>query len=268
MHRPGRRAERLGDRAARERTPGRRRRRASSVGRPGIAEPTHRVAVEVRLVDRLARAGVAQLGRAIGGAHDQRNARVRRLHDRGMEVRGRGTRRAQHHRRAGRSRGRGPSARNAAERSSSTTCTRSAAVAGERERERRRARSGRDDRVGHARARPLVDQRRRERRGGVASGHRGPAARARMRPWPDRASFSFPASPRPRARGRAPPRSCASRATCDALDVPPPTTFAATARAIGVAGGRARVRRLLDGRPAVPAARARPARSRARRSCS
>ena len=97
VHRPGRRT------AARRPTARGRQRRASaapapgrSVGHSGVVEPAHRVAEELHLVDGLPRAGVAQLGRAVGGAHDQRDAAVVRLEHRGVEVRGRGARRAQH----------------------------------------------------------------------------------------------------------------------------------------------------------------------------
>ena len=43
-----------------------------------LEEPAHRVAVELDLVDRLAGADLAQLGRAVGGQHDQRHARLAR----------------------------------------------------------------------------------------------------------------------------------------------------------------------------------------------
>ena len=54
-----------------------------------LDEPLGRVAVELELVDRLAGADLAQLGRAVGGQHDQRNARLPRLDHGRMEV-GRG----------------------------------------------------------------------------------------------------------------------------------------------------------------------------------
>ena len=137
MHRAGGRSDRMSrDRAARERAP--RRVRVGDVGRrTGIAEPAHRVAVQLRLVDRLPGAGVAQLGRTVGGAHDQRDARVRGLDDRGMEVRGRRPRRAAQDRgppaceRRSRAPGTQPSARRA----------RPARGSGRRARERARAAS-------------------------------------------------------------------------------------------------------------------------------
>jgi len=46
--------------------------------------PSGRTAVQIDLVDGLARAGVAQLRRAVRGADQQRHAAVRRLEDRGM----------------------------------------------------------------------------------------------------------------------------------------------------------------------------------------
>ena len=45
-----------------------------------LHEPLGRRAVQLDLVDGLARAHVAQLGRAVGGQHDQRHARLARLH--------------------------------------------------------------------------------------------------------------------------------------------------------------------------------------------
>ena len=54
-----------------------------------LDEPLRRRAVDAELVDRLAGADVAQLGRAVGGQHDQRHARLARLGDGGVEV-GRG----------------------------------------------------------------------------------------------------------------------------------------------------------------------------------
>ena len=99
VHRSGRRTERFRDRATRERTPD-----DTHLGfvdrRSGIAEPPNRSTEQVRLVDRLARAGVTELRRPVGRAHDQRDARVRRLDHRRVEVRGCRPRSAQHHHRA------------------------------------------------------------------------------------------------------------------------------------------------------------------------
>ena len=72
---------------------------AQALGRRPRATPTStnhfdRVAVELDLVDRLPGAGVAQLGRAVGGQHDQRHARLARLDDGGQVVGGRRPRRA------------------------------------------------------------------------------------------------------------------------------------------------------------------------------
>ena len=84
VHRPGGRTARVRDRAARQRAPARVRvgPSAAASGGPGIVEPAHRAAEQPRLVDGLARAPVAQLGRAVGGAHEQRHAGVVRLDDR------------------------------------------------------------------------------------------------------------------------------------------------------------------------------------------
>ena len=85
-------------RGARPRPSPRRGRRASGgrrrLSRPGSWLPTSTNhfasrAVELELVDGLPGAGVAQLGRAVGGQHDQRHARLVGLDDSGEEV-GRG----------------------------------------------------------------------------------------------------------------------------------------------------------------------------------
>ena len=71
-----------------------------------FAEPAHRGAVELELVDRLPGADPAQLRRAVGGEHDQRHRRLVGLADRRVEVGGRGARGAEHaDRRAARLRG-------------------------------------------------------------------------------------------------------------------------------------------------------------------
>ncbi len=59
-----------------------------------LAEPLGVVAVELELIDRLAGADVAQLGRPIGGEHDQRDPAPVRLHDGGHQLRGGRPRRA------------------------------------------------------------------------------------------------------------------------------------------------------------------------------
>ena len=64
-----------------------------------LAEPAHRDAVQLQLVDRLAGAPPAQLGRAVGRDDDQRDARLGGLRDRRVEVRARRPGGCQHHRR-------------------------------------------------------------------------------------------------------------------------------------------------------------------------
>ena len=82
-----------------------------------FAEPAHRVAVELELVDRLPGADPAQLGRPVGGEDDQRQRRLVRLADRRVVVGRRRARGAEdRHRRAAspgrrRARRRRPSAR-------------------------------------------------------------------------------------------------------------------------------------------------------------
>ena len=147
-----------------------------------------------------------------------------------------------------------PSARNAADRSSSTTCTRIRASRAQRERERCRPRPRRDDCVGRARSGPLVDERASERGGCVRGAVTAPPQ------WcgADRVRPGLHADRELVGRGARP------RSTVDtrAVDVP---------RRADLRRDRERDRRrrryrhlcrLLDGRPAVPAARRRPPRPR------
>ena len=68
------------------------RRLAAGLVGADLDEPLDRAPVELQLVDRLAGADLAQLGRAVGGEHDQGHARLQRLDHGGMQVRGRRTR--------------------------------------------------------------------------------------------------------------------------------------------------------------------------------
>ena len=98
VHRPGRAA-----RGAGRRPPGPAGQRPP-VGRlPGaflrradLAEPAHRVAVQLDLVDGLVGAGAAQFRRAVRGQHQQRNARLAGLDHRGVEAGRRRPGRADH----------------------------------------------------------------------------------------------------------------------------------------------------------------------------
>ena len=69
---------------------------------PTSNEPLGRGAVQLDLVDHLAGAHLAQLGRAVGGEHDQRDARLVGLVDRRRQVGRRRARRAGHDRRVAR----------------------------------------------------------------------------------------------------------------------------------------------------------------------
>jgi hypothetical protein len=140
------------------------------VVRPDLAEPAHRRAVELDLVDRLAGADRAQLGRPVGGQQDQRDRRQVGLADGGVEVGSRGAGRAEdRHRR--------PARLGRAEREE----RRGALVddhahpdrrlAPERNRQRRRAGAWRDDRVAHPAAGQLLDEGRGERGVGVGRVH-------------------------------------------------------------------------------------------------
>ena len=75
------------------------RRRGGGVGHAGVVEPAHRPAVQVRLVDRLRRADVAQLRRPVGGQHDHRDLRQPGLDHGRVEVGRRRAARAQQDRR-------------------------------------------------------------------------------------------------------------------------------------------------------------------------
>ena len=66
------------------------------LGHADLAEPAHRVPVQLELVDGLVGAGAAQLGRPVGGQHQQRHAGLVGLDDRGVEVRRGRARGAQH----------------------------------------------------------------------------------------------------------------------------------------------------------------------------
>ena len=145
-----------------------------------LAEPAHRGAVELDLVDRLAGADPAQLRRPVGGQHDQRHRRTRRP---------RRSPGGSWPRRCPRCRGSpparrvacaAPSAKKAAERSSTITVT---SISGWRQsatRERRRARAGGEDRVAQPAARQLLDEGGGERGVGVGRVH---AAVALSRLW-------------------------------------------------------------------------------------
>ena len=157
MHRPRGGTERLRRSPSRERAPlGRD--TGAIVGHAGLVKPTHRIAVQLHLVDGLAHAGVAQFGRAIGGAHDQRDATVVRLQHRRVKVRRGRSRGGQHQ---GWTTGRACDAEGE-ERSGAFVEVHvepDPFVGRERQRERGRARSRRQARVGDAVARPFVDER-------------------------------------------------------------------------------------------------------------
>ena len=136
-----------------------------------FAEPAHRRAVELDLVDRLPGADPAQLGRPVGGQDDQRHARLVRLADRRVVVgRGRAGGAEQRHRRPRRLRG--------AEREEGRRALvddhahLDLRLAPERDRERGRARAGGDHRVPQAAPRQLLDEGRGERGVGVGRVHR------------------------------------------------------------------------------------------------
>ena len=122
-----------------------------------LDKPFGRASVEPQLVDRLSRSHAAQLGRTVGGQHDQRHAGLPRLDHGGVKV----GRRA-----AGRA---GDGYRAAARLGHSQSGETGAALvdhrdrleprlARERERERRVARARTGDRVGHAAAHQFLHE--------------------------------------------------------------------------------------------------------------
>ena len=135
------------------------------LGHREVVLPAHGAVEEARLVDGLARAGVAQLGGAVGGERDDRHTGVRRLDHRGREV------------------GHGGAARGddddrlaadlrEAERDEAGAALVDADVQaqvaarvglGERDRERRAAAAGREHHLGDAAAHQLVDDHPRHR---------------------------------------------------------------------------------------------------------
>jgi hypothetical protein len=156
--------------ATREHTPPRAGVVTGGVGRTGIVVPAHGGAEEASLLDRLRRADVAQFGRPVGAAHDERDVRLVCFHDGRMEVRNRGAGRAQQDdgfatalRDPERAKCGGAFVEHDVD---AHTC-----IAVQRQRERRRARAGRHHCAHHTGARPLVDQRIRERGVAVARMH-------------------------------------------------------------------------------------------------
>ena len=145
-----------GDRAEMEQA------RVVGVVGPELAEPAHRRAVELQLVDRLAGADPSQLRRPVGGEHDQRHRRPRRPRPRPDGGWPRPSRRC-----TGPTAGvpvawAAPSAKNPAERSSSSTADLDRPLPPERQRQRGRARTGGEDGAPDTTARQLLHHRRGE----------------------------------------------------------------------------------------------------------
>jgi hypothetical protein len=116
----------------------------------------------VALVDRLGGGHVPQLGRAIGGGHDEGHLGLERLDDGGVEVGGGGAARAQQH---GRAAG-GEAEPEGEERRRSLVVVDVEPDPGRRRQgqgQRRGTGPGGDDGVGHAGSDPLVHQRGAER---------------------------------------------------------------------------------------------------------
>ena len=224
VHRPGGRSDRVRDRARRERAPPRVRLGIAGLASGGPGSWNQRTEPPKRrgLVDRLARAPVAQLG-GRSAVHTSSGTRAwcasttagcrftAAVPDVQHTIAGRPVARPT------------PSARNPAERSSSTTSTRSRPSRTERERQRRVPRARRHDRGGDPAADPFVDERPRERGrhiDGRSSRHNSRrATMAACREW-----CSSPGSRRPPRRGAASrqvlrrDRARWSRSTCPTRD--------------------------------------------------
>src|SRR4051812_1595994 len=125
---------------------------------PHLHEPLGERAEDLELVDRLPGAGVAQLGRPVGGQHDERHAGLMRLDHAGQQVGQRAPGRARDRDR--RARGLGQAQGEEAGRALVDHRVRlDAPVAGQGKRDRRVARPGRRDGVPHPAAGELVDHR-------------------------------------------------------------------------------------------------------------
>jgi hypothetical protein len=135
-----------------------------------LAEPAHRVAVELQLVDRLTGADPAQLRRSVRGQHDQRDRRLVGLGDRGVQVGGRGPGSAEDGN--GPARGLRRAEREEAGRALVDDHGRlDRRLAPKRDGKRGRARAGGEDRMARAAAGELLDQRRGKRRVAVGRVH-------------------------------------------------------------------------------------------------
>ena len=171
-----------------------------------LAEPAHRRPVQLQLVDRLAGAAAAQLGRAVGRDHDQRHARLARLGDGRVEVRARRAGRRQHDRRAARS------AARCRARRSRRSARRRGSRPGSRARCHSASASGAERDPGDTQAcstpgpRELLDERRGKRGVAVRGVHAGRnASRARSA-----GSRARPRRSRPRGPGRPGGGGCPS----------------------------------------------------------
>ena len=266
---PGRRSDRMRPRTARERTP-RRARTFDRLGRTRIVEPAHRVAVQLRSGRSSARR-----------PHRAARADGRRCTRAAVPARGKprsprdGSSRPRFPRcstrsRAGRRRARCRAPRNAAERSSSTTWTRirssrASARASGVERE-----PGAIDGVGASRPRPLVDEcsartpSSRPASGVTALAGCRASRRSSVQNGPVTIVFVHGFTQTASAWSSVVRGTTGLEDTIMFGDLPIAATFEETAHAIGDLGGARHVRRLLDGRPALPATGARPSRPRAR----
>ena len=258
-------------RGRRARASSARARRVASM-RPDLDEPLRRAAVELDLVDRLPGADVAQLRRAVGGQHDQRHARLAAPRSPPAPAAPPPSPTCTRSRPGARSASPVPSAKKPATRSSTCDQARRPRLARQREHERRRARARRGARVAHAAAHQLVA------RGRAAAG----TCRSR-RSWKMRAMRTADDRPAPRlhADGRAAggrrsrrwanaiaPLAPDIRGHGSAADVSAGDFASVQADVLRARARALRARRLLDGRPDRPVARARRARARSSGSCS
>ena len=141
------------------------------VVRADLEKPLGGVAEHLQLVDRLPRAVLAQLWRAVGRQQQQRHARLARLDRGGQQLRRGRPRRARHGHGQPRGLG-GPEREEPRAALIDMGVTRQAPLARERQQQRGAARARRGARRPHAAARELVDERAQQDVGSDGGGHR------------------------------------------------------------------------------------------------
>ena len=260
MHGPGATLQRGPKRAT-----GQRANPAQALGRgvmhADLEEPLGRASEQLQLVDRLPRAGVAQLRGPIGGEQQQRHARLLRL-DRGRQQLRRG--------RAGGARHRHGHARRLGEAEREETGAALVHVGeaaqprlgGKREHQRGAARPGRGARRAHAAARQLVDERPQQHKRVRGGAHETTMARCRRRSSCCTGSAARTARGTAWRSGSRLNATCRSRSTCP--DMARPRRPSARSRSPAVSSTCSRERPRASSWAATRSAAASPCTSRSR----